>query len=187
VRHNKKFKKVIMVDKKSRIRSEKDRFSILITIGGGGFSTQSLKLVNQLKHKCDFTYVTTITGVWEDIENRLPTEGELICMTDLGLMNASFPSRIKKFFIALKQAYSILSMKKYDGVIAIASSISVPLLIVAKLKRLKTLYIESIIRVREPTLTGRIIYNLRISDRFYVQWEYLLKIFPKAVCKGRLW
>ncbi|HGS3207216.1 TPA: polysaccharide biosynthesis protein, partial [Streptococcus pneumoniae] len=36
-----------------------------------------------------------------------------------------------------------------------------------------------------PTLTGRILY--RYADRFYVQWESMLDIYPNAVYKGGLY
>lgn len=50
----------------------------------------------------------------------------------------------------------------------------------------KIVYIESFARVDSPSLTGKIMYKLKLANLFIVQWEEMLKFFPNAVVGGRI-
>jgi len=50
----------------------------------------------------------------------------------------------------------------------------------------RIVYIESIARVHRLSLTGKILYHLRLTDEFLVQWENLKASHPRAVFAGRL-
>ena len=72
-----------------------------------------------------------------------------------------------------------------DVIVSTGSEIAIPFFYVAKVLRIKTLYIESWCRVRTPSGTGRLVYP--VADRFLVQWEPLLDRFgPKAEFGGRV-
>ena len=47
-------------------------------------------------------------------------------------------------------------------------------------------YAESVCRVRRLSLTGEILYHLRIADALFVQWEGLLAKYPRAIYAGRV-
>uniref|UniRef100_A0A0D9Y0K3 UDP-N-acetylglucosamine transferase subunit ALG14 n=1 Tax=Leersia perrieri TaxID=77586 RepID=A0A0D9Y0K3_9ORYZ len=47
-------------------------------------------------------------------------------------------------------------------------------------------YIESIARVKKLSLSGLMLYKLRIADQFFVQWPQLQKKYPRACYAGRL-
>lgn len=46
-------------------------------------------------------------------------------------------------------------------------------------------YVESIARVKSLSLTGKLLYRLRIADRFFVQWEGLMQRYPRCTYAGR--
>ncbi|XP_062222363.1 uncharacterized protein LOC133921490 [Phragmites australis] len=48
------------------------------------------------------------------------------------------------------------------------------------------LYIESIARVKKLSLSGILLYKLRIADQFFVQWPQLQQKYPRAQYAGRL-
>jgi len=50
----------------------------------------------------------------------------------------------------------------------------------------RVVYVESIARVRRLSLTGKLIYWLFLSDKFFVQWEDLKVSYPRTVYAGRL-
>lgn len=50
----------------------------------------------------------------------------------------------------------------------------------------KVVYSESIARVRHMSLTGKILYHLRLTDEFMVQWEELREAYPRCAYAGRL-
>ena len=56
-----------------------------------------------------------------------------------------------------------------------------------RLCRGKVCYVESIARTRSLSLTGKILYHLRLADLFFVQWPSLAERFPRATCAGRLY
>lgn len=47
-------------------------------------------------------------------------------------------------------------------------------------------YIESIARVKKLSLSGLLLYKLRIADQFFVQWPHLQQVYPRAQYAGRL-
>ncbi|CAD6268748.1 unnamed protein product [Miscanthus lutarioriparius] len=47
-------------------------------------------------------------------------------------------------------------------------------------------YIESIARVKKLSLSGLLLYKLRIADQFFVQWPQLQHEYPRACYAGHL-
>lgn len=52
--------------------------------------------------------------------------------------------------------------------------------------RCGVVYVESIARVQKLSLTGLILYKMRLADAFFVQWEELAAGLPRALYLGRL-
>jgi len=50
----------------------------------------------------------------------------------------------------------------------------------------RIVFVESVCRVKNLSLSGKILYYLNITDAFFVQWEELKKRYPKAIHVGRL-
>lgn len=50
----------------------------------------------------------------------------------------------------------------------------------------KVVYIESFCRTKTLSLSGKIIYHLRLADEFYVQWPGLSNSYSRAKYKGLL-
>ncbi|RLC93016.1 MAG: capsular biosynthesis protein, partial [Chloroflexi bacterium] len=64
-----------------------------------------------------------------------------------------------------------------EVIVSTGSEIAIPAFYIARLFRMKTIFIESWTRVVQPTGTGRIVYP--VSDVFLVQWEALLSRYGK--------
>lgn len=76
--------------------------------------------------------------------------------------------------------------EKPDVVISTGALAAIPFCLIAKvLFRKKLIYIESFARITSGNLTGKLLY--RFADRFYVQWESMLKVYPKAICLGGIY
>lgn len=54
-----------------------------------------------------------------------------------------------------------------------------------KLCRKKLIYIESFAKVTSATQTGKLLY--KFADRFYVQWESMLNVYPDAIYMGGIY
>ena len=75
--------------------------------------------------------------------------------------------------------------KKPDVVICTGALAMLPMCLMAKLFGKKLIFIESFAKVTSPTETGKFLY--RFADRFYVQWESMLEIYPKAIYLGGIY
>lgn len=73
----------------------------------------------------------------------------------------------------------ILRKEKPDCYISTGALISIPILILGKLRRKKIIFIETFARVESGSISGRIAYHF--ADLFIVYWENLKKIYPKAI------
>ena len=79
----------------------------------------------------------------------------------------------------------ILLIEQPRLIVSTGSEIAIPAFYLAKLLRIKTIFIESWTRVDRPTGTGKIVYL--VSDVFLVQWERLLaKYGSKARYEGAI-
>lgn len=86
------------------------------------------------------------------------------------------------FMKTMFQAWRILRREKPNYIISTGALITYPFCLIAKLKKVKIIYIESFARVDEPSLTGRLMYPL--ADLFLVQWEEMKTFYPKAIYAG---
>ncbi|NUM53550.1 MAG: glycosyltransferase [Candidatus Hydrogenedentes bacterium] len=70
-------------------------------------------------------------------------------------------------------------------VVSTGAEIAIPVMLVAKMRRVPFIYIECGAQFTTPSVTGRIAY--RVADRFYVQWPELLAAYgPRARYAGSL-
>lgn len=91
---------------------------------------------------------------------------------------------LKMIFNSIKTIKIFLS-EKPDIVISTGALATIPMCIIAKIFRKKLIFIESFAKVNSPTLTGKLLY--KFADQFYVQWEEMLEIYPKAIHKGGIY
>lgn len=85
--------------------------------------------------------------------------------------------------IMLKEL-NILNHEKPDAVLSTGAMIAFPMLLFAKLKGIKTIFVECMFNTDHSTLTGKLAY--KFVDLFIVQWESMLKVYPNAVFGGRV-
>ena len=86
------------------------------------------------------------------------------------------------FWKLFLEAKKILKQEKPDVVITTGALIAFPFCVIAKLRKRKIVYIESFARVHDKSLTGKWVYP--IADLFLVQWEEMLKCYPKGKYVG---
>ncbi|MBP3199485.1 MAG: polysaccharide biosynthesis protein [Butyrivibrio sp.] len=91
-----------------------------------------------------------------------------------------FPKFLWLFFLTL----IILLKEKPDFIITTGALVAYPFCVIGKLLGIKVIYVESFARVNEPSLTGKLVYNL--SDLFMVQWEDMLEKYPKSMLGGSI-
>ena len=87
---------------------------------------------------------------------------------------------IRNFFLARK----ILRREKPSMLISTGAGVGVSFLFAAKTQGIRTIYLESLTRITNLSLSGRLVYPF--VDLFLVQWEHLTKAYPKAIFRGTI-
>lgn len=80
-----------------------------------------------------------------------------------------------------KSLYYYLKIRP-DFIVTTGAHTAGPMCCLAKIFGSKVIYIETFANVNTKTITGRLIY--KIADLFIVQWESMLKLYPKAKYNG---
>lgn len=92
---------------------------------------------------------------------------------------------IRYFFILLfnffKSLYLFLKLRP-KVIVTTGTHTAVPMCYIAKLFKSKVIWIETFANRNTKTLAGRLVYP--IANTFVVQWEEMLKLYPKAVYWG---
>lgn len=166
----------------SRIRKKgdamkraKEKKVCFISSSGGHW--EQLLMLRPLMEKYPSFLVTEKTGY------SVKTNGQKVYyLRQVNRKEKAFP------FLLLWNAFlslRILILERPDVVITTGALAVIPLCLLAKLFGKKLVYIESFAKITTPNLSGKFLY--RYADRFYVQWESMLKVYPNAIWLGGIY
>ena len=103
--------------------------------------------------------------------------GDKLYFLPYGTRAKLFTYIFKYLYLCIRTVY--LYFKLLPKVIVTTGT---PMCILGKIFGSKIIYIETFANINKKTATGRLIYP--IADLFIVQWEEMLKLYPKAVYGG---
>jgi beta-1,4-N-acetylglucosaminyltransferase len=89
---------------------------------------------------------------------------------------------LPNLFRNLRLAWRVLRRERPDVVVSDGAGVAVPFFLIARILRIRTVYLEVYDRIDDPTLTGRLCYPL--SDLFLLQWEEQRRSYPRGVVIG---
>jgi beta-1,4-N-acetylglucosaminyltransferase len=139
---------------------------ILVCSTGGHFSTcQQLRPFWQ-NH--DHVWVTFRTPTTEDT-----LKNEKVYWA-WGPTNRNIPNLVRNFFLS----WRVLQREKPDVVISTGAGVSVPFLCLARLQGSQTIFVESITRVTDISLSAKLV--MPFLHIIYVHWEQLQNRYLKA-------
>lgn len=78
------------------------------------------------------------------------------------------PRNVRNFLRNLRVAWRTVRRHDPDVILSTGAALAVPFFIVGKLLRKRLVYVESLTRVNDLALSGRLVYPL--ADSFFVQW-----------------
>ncbi|NTR92135.1 polysaccharide biosynthesis protein [Enterococcus faecium] len=138
----------------------------LISSSGGHF--EQLLMLKSLCEEFDIFFVTEKTTYTKKTAN---------------LYFVKQVNRHDKFFlinmiIVFVQSLRIFLKEKPDVIISTGALSVIPFFFLGKFFKKRLFFIESYAKLSTPTLTGKIIY--KFADKFFVQWESLLTVYPDA-------
>lgn len=94
---------------------------------------------------------------------------------------------LKYFFVFLLNLFKSIFLYfkiRPEYIVSTGTHTAVPICYIGKLFGTKIIFIETFANINTKTLSGKLIYP--ISNLFIVQWEEMLKLYPKAVYGGSI-
>lgn len=115
-----------------------------------------------------------------------PTEDARVLLEEERVFWAFYPTNrsLGKFFRNLFLAGKILKRERPTHIVTTGAGVAVPFIYLAKFFRVKTVYLESLARIEDLSLSGKLVYFF--ADHFLVQWEELARRYRRAVYGGRV-
>ncbi len=155
---------------------------LLIVLGSGGHTKEMLRLVDLLGPQYEYCYLVAAD---DDLSvSRIRHAGPVRRVIRPRWKNTSLPTAVLRTLLSAGQALGVLLSLRPRAVISAGPGPAVPVSLLAKLLRIKVIYIETGSRIFALSSSGKILYKL--ADLFFVQWPELLPLCPRAIYAGRL-
>jgi beta-1,4-N-acetylglucosaminyltransferase len=154
---------------------------ILVVLGGGGHSTELLRLIGLLGNGYAYNYM--LSSIDTISEGKIKWKGSVYRVPLLLDKHARWRRVILAIGPSLRQLIVLLRVRP-RVILSTGSNIAVPISVFGRLMGAKIIHIETGSRVNTMSATGKLMY--RIANLFFVQWESLLEHYPKAIYAGRL-
>lgn len=145
-----------------------------LIVGSSGGHLTHMYMLKDIWSKHDRAWVTFDKA---DANSILKDERKYWCHYPT---NRNIPNLIKNTFLAIK----ILRKEKPDVIISSGAAVAIPFFLLGHLFGAKLVYVEVFDRIDKPTVSGKFCY--RFADKFIVQWDEQLKVYPKAINLGQI-
>ncbi|KAJ7943850.1 UDP-N-acetylglucosamine transferase subunit ALG14-like [Quillaja saponaria] len=181
--------------------------STLIVLGSGGHTAEMLNLLSVLQ-KDRFTPRFYIAAATDNmslqkarlLENSLADENGVQTSETAQFMQIyrsrevgqSYITSVWTTLIAMMHALWLMMKIRPQVILCNGPGTCIPLCAIAFLFKVlgirwsSIFYVESIARVRRLSLSGLLLYKLRMADQLFVQWPQLQRKYPRATYVGRL-
>lgn len=94
--------------------------------------------------------------------------------------NRNLPNLVRNVLLAAR----LLLRLRPRAIVTTGAGVAVPFCWLGRLAGARIIYIESMARVRGPSLTGRLVHP--VAHRFFVQWPAMAGVLRKAEYRGSL-
>ena len=161
---------------KNRLNHRKNKIKICFAASSGGHYEQLLMLKPLMKKYSSFV-VTEKTKYSAELKKK-----KTYYLVQVNRKERSF---VLRMIINVIKSIRILLLERPDVVICTGVLAMIPICLLAKLLGKKLIYIESFAKVTSATETGKLLY--KYADRFYVQWQSMIDIYPNAIYLGGIY
>uniref|UniRef100_A0A7R9VZC0 UDP-N-acetylglucosamine transferase subunit ALG14 n=1 Tax=Chlamydomonas euryale TaxID=1486919 RepID=A0A7R9VZC0_9CHLO len=193
------------------------RARTMVVLGSGGHTAEMLKLMQAMDKArySPRVYVVAATDKMsgrkaEDFEARLQDAAAATTSDAAGAADCepayevwtiprsrevgqSYVTSVWTTLVALVYAARAVALAKPDVLLVNGPGTCIPIAFAAYVFRLfwpkpcRIFYVESIARTRKLSLSGLILYHLRMADLLFVQWDELQRKYPRTTYAGRLY
>ena len=156
----------------------KDKKKKVLFISSTGGHLSEMMRLSPMFPKYDYFIITEKTKSNLNLKETYPNRvGYLVYGTKRRFLTYPF----KLLFNCFKSLFYFIKIRP-KVVITTGAHTAGPMCCIAKLFRKKVIYIETLANSKTKTVTGRLVYHF--ADLFIVQWEDMLKLYPKATYGG---
>lgn len=144
----------------------------------GGHLTQLLQ-IKSIFEDYDYLLITEKSDVTIDLKNKYHVKYFIYC---------NKKNFLKYFIINVLNAFhSVFVFFRYrpDCIVTTGANTAVPLCYLGRIFGRKVIFIESFAKKEGKTLAGKLVYP--VATTFIVQWESMLKYYPKAKYFGGIY
>lgn len=153
---------------------------VLFISSTGGHLSELLQLA-PLFEKYEYNIITEKDKANENLKE---TYGDRLYFLPYGTRSKIISYVFIYFIVCLKTVYLYFKLKP-QVIVTTGTHTAGPMCILGKIFGSKIIYIETFANSSKKTATGRLIYP--IADLFIVQWEEMLKLYPKAIYGGSIY
>ncbi len=153
---------------------------VLFISSTGGHLSELMQLKEMFK-KYDYHIITEKDKTNEKLKEKYKDK---ISYLPYGTRSKIISYIFKYIYICIKSIYLYIKIRpRY--IITTGTHTAGPICYFGKICGSKIIYIETFANINKKTATGRLIYP--IADLFIVQWEEMLKLYPKAKYGGSIY
>ncbi|MCH5166344.1 MAG: VanZ family protein [Erysipelotrichales bacterium] len=169
---------LIIVKIKRRKKKVKDKKKVIFVSSLGGHLTQMLQL-KSIFNDYNYLLITEKSSVTENLKSDYNVKYYIYCNKKIF---------IKYFIINVINAFHSLYTffkERPDVIVTTGANTAVPLCYLGRIFGKKVIFIESFAKRNGKTLAGTLCYP--VATTFIVQWESMLKYYPKAKYFGGIY
>ncbi|CAN8231526.1 unnamed protein product [Cochlearia groenlandica] len=177
-------------------------FSTLIVLGSGGHTAEMLSFLSVLR-KDRYTprfYIAAATDNmslqkargFEDSLVVKEASSQFMQIYRSREVGQSYVTSVWTTIVAIFHAMLLMIRIRPQVILCNGPGTCIPLCLIAFLLKVMGIrwssifYVESVARVKKLSLSGLLLYKLRLADQFFVQWPQLQKKYPRAHYVGCL-
>lgn len=169
----------------------------VVVLGSGGHTAEMLRLLSglRLSHYSPRAYVVAKSDVMSaekarEFESSSGRRAEVHSLPRARRVLQSYASSVPSTLLAFLSSLPLVWRLRPELLLCNGPGTCLPLCLAVYLARLlglssaRVVYVESVCRVEQLSLTGRLLY--RTADRLVVQWPQLKRKYPAAHYLGRV-
>lgn len=158
--------------------SKNRKKKVMFISSTGGHLTQLLEL-KSIFEDYNYVLVTEKTDVTKSMKDKYK-----MSYLKYGSRKYMLKYILVALFNLIKTIFLFIKFRP-QVIVTTGTHTAVPMCYIGKIFGKKIIYIESFAKRNSPTLSGRMIYP--IASTFVVQWENMLKFYPKAKYWGGIY
>lgn len=185
---------------------------LIAILGSGGHTAEMLTLVKTLSDSTDTSKINLGESMIEEVlfivsnsdqlsqkkvreqypqiddpaSNNSSLTVRLQMVTRSRAVHQSYLTSVVTTLVSLFESLLLLASIRPAMLLSNGPGVCIPLIVAARLLSPKSLiiYVESFCRTRTLSLSGKIVYHLRLADHFLVQWPKLVEQYGRAQYLG---